>query len=72
MFIESQFNQDISNWDVSSVEWMEYMFASSQFNKDISKWNVSNVKGMAFMFKNSIFNHYISHLQQREQIKEVL
>ena len=43
MFTYSQFNQDISKWDVSNVEDMEYMFRNSQFNQDISNWDVSNV-----------------------------
>ena len=43
MFERSEFNGDISNWDVSNVEHMEYMFAYSKFDQDnISKWNVNN------------------------------
>ena len=38
------FNQDISNWDVSSVTTMVSMFqGASLFNQDISNWNVSSV-----------------------------
>jgi surface protein len=43
MFRFSQFNRDISNWDVSSVFDMRNMFDDSQFNQDISNWDVSNV-----------------------------
>ena len=43
LFSESQFNGDISNWDVSNVINMIGMFYKSQFNGDISKWDVSNV-----------------------------
>ena len=43
MFSESQFNGDISNWDVSNVTNMIGMFYNSQFNGDISNWDVSNV-----------------------------
>ena len=43
LFSESQFNGDISNWDVSNVTNMIGMFYKSQFNGDISKWDVSNV-----------------------------
>jgi len=54
----SQFNQDISNWDVSSVTDMGGMFYfASVFNQDISNWNVSSVTEMANMFNGaSAFN----------------
>ena len=49
----SNFNGDISKWDVSNVEDMASMFYNSDFNGDISKWDVSNVEDMTGMFKNS-------------------
>ncbi|MDZ7716289.1 MAG: BspA family leucine-rich repeat surface protein [Balneolaceae bacterium] len=40
----SNFNNDISSWDVSSVTNMEAMFLdASSFNQDISVWCVSNI-----------------------------
>ena len=56
----TDFNGDISRWNVSNVTKMYYMFAHSKFNGDISKWNVRNVKNMAGMFYASIFNSDIS------------
>jgi surface protein len=56
----SQFNGDISKWDVSNVEKMASMFYKSQFNGDISNWNVSNVTDMSGMFCSSQFNGDIS------------
>ena len=53
MFAESNFNGDISKWNVSNVRDMEYMFFSSEFNGDISKWDVSKVKDMEYMFHES-------------------
>jgi surface protein len=49
MFTYSQFNGDISKWNVSSVKNMEAMFGSSWFNRDISRWNINkncNVNNM--------------------------
>jgi surface protein len=46
------FNQDISNWDVSSVTNMNSMFnnASSFKNTDISSWNFSSLTSATNMF----------------------
>ena len=61
MFYESQFNGDISIWDVSNVTDMNEMFSSSEFNGDISNWDVSNVTVMYRMFYGSKFNGDISN-----------
>ena len=48
----NKFNQDISNWDVSNVENMAWMFGNCKsFNQDISNWDVSNVIFDEGMFK---------------------
>jgi surface protein len=50
----SNFNQDISNWDVSKVTDMSYMFAGAKaFDQNIGGWDVSNVLDMKFMFVNA-------------------
>lgn len=54
------FNGDISNWDVSKVTDMSWMFNQSQFNGDISGWNTSKVTTMSYMFSQSKFNKDIS------------
>ena len=51
---------DISEWDTSNVEYMDYMFTDSKFNGDISDWNVSSVTDMTTMFFGSDFNGDIS------------
>ena len=51
LFEYSDFNGDISKWDVSNVEDMSFMFLScKKFNCDISNWDVSNVNDMSYMF----------------------
>ena len=60
IFEDSDFNGDISKWNVSNVTNMSMMFTWSKFNGDISKWNVSNVTNMVEMFFESEFNGNIS------------
>ena len=50
LFEYSDFNGDISKWNVSNVKTMYGMFYKSEFNGNIYKWNVSNVKNMECMF----------------------
>ncbi|WP_422107519.1 BspA family leucine-rich repeat surface protein [Winogradskyella sp.] len=51
----TNFNSDISHWDVSSITDMSSMFAyASTFNQPLNSWNVSNVRDMGFMFQNAI------------------
>lgn len=46
-----QFNGDISEWNVSNVTNMNYMFQGTlRFNCDLRNWDVSNVKSMTKMF----------------------
>ena len=64
LFYNSEFNGDISNWNVSNVESMRYMFTYSKFtgeNGDISNWDVSNVEDMNDMFYGSYFNGDITN-----------
>ena len=58
----SEFNVDISNWNVSGVTDMAAMFlACVAFNQDIGSWNVGEVTDMGNMFRLCItFNQDIS------------
>ena len=62
LFKGTNFNGNISNWNVSNVTNMQSMFwGCKNFNQDISNWDVSNVTNMGDMFfdcKN--FNQDIS------------
>ena len=62
LFSYTDFNGNISNWDVSNVTNMRCMFYECEsFNQDISAWNVSNVKNMYCMFlRCNEFNEDIS------------
>ena len=62
LFEGTNFNGDISKWDVSNVTNMHGMFYwCDKFNQDISSWDVSNVKNMSFMFSHcDKFNQDIS------------
>ena len=57
----SDFNDDISGWDVSSVTDMSGMFLNVAFNQDISEWDVSLVSDLNQTFNNTVaFNKDIS------------
>ena len=44
-------NIDVSNWDVSNVDNMDFMFTHCfEFDCNLSKWNVSKVKSMYAIF----------------------
>jgi len=59
----SDFNQDISSWDMSNVTDMTLMFYRAYvFNQNISSWDVSNVTKMRYMFfKAEVFNQPIGN-----------
>ncbi|MEY8849002.1 BspA family leucine-rich repeat surface protein [Psychroserpens sp. XS_ASV72] len=47
----TNFNQDISTWDVSNVSTMEGLFYNAyDFNQDLQYWNVANVTNMSYLF----------------------
>ena len=49
----SDFNQDLSPWDVSNVTSIHWMFrGASSFDGDISTWDVSNVTNVELMFQS--------------------
>ncbi|MCC5922090.1 MAG: BspA family leucine-rich repeat surface protein, partial [Cyclobacteriaceae bacterium] len=50
----TNFNGDLSNWDVSSITDMSNAFSFTElFNGDISTWDVSNVTNFSAMFRSA-------------------
>ena len=52
-FYASDFNSDVSAWDVSRVTDMGLCSYARSFNSDVSAWNVSRVTTMYRMFYNA-------------------
>ena len=68
LFFESEFNGDISQWDVSNVKSMVNMFDGSSYtgiHNGIADWDVSNVENMSFMFASSEFDANIDNWDVR-------
>jgi len=61
MFSNSSFNQNIGNWNTSTIIDMSYLFyRNADFNQDIGAWNTSIVTNMSHMFyQASSFNQDI-------------
>ena len=63
LFYYSEFNGDISKWEISNVTNMEWMFSGAKkFNGDISNWDISKVTDMTRLFNGAtIFNQDIDN-----------
>ena len=62
VFEQTNFNQDLSNWDITSAQYINGLFFNNEsFDQDISGWNTSNVISMNRTFLASrSFNQNIS------------
>merc|ERR1712238_99275 len=71
MFYSTKFNSDVSDWDVSSVSDMAYMFQeASEFNSDVSDLDVSSVTDMFWMFYGATdFNQKMCWLMPVETVE---
>ena len=55
MFENTIYNQNMPNWNVSSVETMNNMFKDNPvINKDMGNWNTGSVTSMIGMFQNCV------------------
>lgn len=64
IFLDRDFDGDISEWEVSQATHFTRMFLNSTFTgkkSDLSQWNVSNGIVFSGMFQNSAFNNDISN-----------
>ena len=63
LFQSTDFQGDVSRWDVSNVKNIRFMFdGCKNFNGDLSNWNVSNVEDMTYMFEGcNNFNSDLSN-----------
>ncbi|UVO24530.1 DUF285 domain-containing protein [Mycoplasma capricolum] len=54
MFYDAKkFNQDISNWNMSNVEYIRSMFeGTTNFNQDISNWKLNKIKNYYYFAPN--------------------
>jgi hypothetical protein len=56
IFYNSDFNQNISEWDISNVTNLQSMFwGTYYFNQPIGNWDVSNVTNMHRMFAGTFY-----------------
>ena len=54
LFEDTNFNDDISNWETSSVINMDKMFKNNpSFNKSINNWDLNSLQSANQMFKNT-------------------
>ena len=54
-WVSSSFNQDISDWNISSAERLRWMFGHARFNPNIAHWDVSRVTDLYQMFDSNSF-----------------
>jgi len=54
-FVDDNFNQPLSDWDVSNVTEMTRMFCCTiNFNQPLNNWDVSSVTSMQMMFDQAL------------------
>lgn len=54
-------NPDLTSWNTSNLEKMDYMFEDSNFNGDVSNFVIDNVKSLRYTFSKTPFRGDISN-----------
>jgi uncharacterized protein YeaO (DUF488 family) len=67
MFMSSEFNGDISNWDVSNVKDFNRMFTRSKFSGDIRKWNISPAEIVAIVKQMRTEPHWFEEFKHKHR-----
>ena len=72
IFEGSQFNRDISSWNVRNVKIMYDAFFNSQFNGDLYDWNIENLENFNYIFDNCpMSNSIYGWLEKRPDLEEL-
>lgn len=61
LFRDSDFNGNVSQWDMSNATDIAEMFHCSKFNGDVSQWNTGNVVKAGSLFELSPFSGDVSN-----------
>lgn len=70
MFYNQFVSYDLSDWDVSEVVQLGYMFQNSpNFNQKLGLWDVRKVRGFSGMFQNTPFNQPLNTWQTDSAIE---
>jgi len=60
-FDATNFNGNVSDWDMSNIVSIAWMFRNTPFNGDVSNWDVSNVTNIRSTFFATPFNGDVSN-----------
>ncbi|WP_434336168.1 BspA family leucine-rich repeat surface protein [Mycoplasma capricolum] len=73
MFYDAEkFNQDISNWNMSNVEYIRSMFdGTTSFNQNISNWELKKIKNY-YYFAPNLQQEYKPKLNFKKRIRSLV
>jgi hypothetical protein len=73
MFERSEFNGDISNWNVLKLQYMIKIFDESKFNGDISNWKVYelSITNNVFTKAECVIPYWINYENKEDRKKAI-